>query len=157
MSSTTDPSAVPDGPRAPRIRRKKPAKALFASTTLLLEAFVVLFATLVAYGLRQVPGTRDAWAGWAGVPSTTAIWVAGGTLALVLVVLSRAVSAPGGYLAGSIVQVPVLASGIVVPMMFVVGGLFVVLWIVSLRLGGRIDRERAEYDRSHPETAPNVG
>ena len=35
-------------------------------------------------------------------------------------------------------------------MMFVVGGIFVILWWVALRLGGRIDRERAEYDAAHP-------
>ena len=40
--------------------------------------------------------------------------------------------------------------GFFVPMMFVVGGIFVVLWVVALRLGGRIDRERAEYDAAHP-------
>ena len=43
-----------------------------------------------------------------------------------------------------------LAVGFFVPMMFVVGGIFVVLWIVALRLGGRIDRERAEYDAANP-------
>ena len=50
-----------------------------------------------------------------------------------------------------------LGFGLVVPMMFVVGGIFVVLWFVALRLGGRIDRERAAYDAEHPDTAPNVG
>ncbi len=47
-----------------------------------------------------------------------------------------------------------LALGLVVPMMFLVGGLFVVLWIVSIRLGGRIDRERAAYDAEHPRPRP---
>jgi len=50
----------------------------------------------------------------------------------------------------------VIACGFAVPLMFLVGGIFVVLWIVSLRLGGRIDRERAAYDAEHPETAPNM-
>ena len=35
-------------------------------------------------------------------------------------------------------------------LLLIVGGIFVVLWIVALRLGGRIDRERAEYDAAHP-------
>lgn len=136
-----------------RIKPKKPAKVQFASTTLLLEAFVVVFATLVAYGLRGIPYSR----GPLELPSAASIWLVGGVLALVLVVLSRAVGTPGGYVAGSVVQVPVLGLGLVVPMMFVVGGIFVVLWVVSLRLGGRIDRERAAYDAEHPDTAPNVG
>jgi hypothetical protein len=47
--------------------------------------------------------------------------------------------------------------GLLVPMMYLVGGIFVVLWIYALRLGSRVDRERAEYDAAHPETAPNAG
>ncbi len=135
-----------------RIKPKKPAKAQFASTTLVLEAFVVVFATLAAYGLRDVPYSR----GPLELPSASSIWLVGGVLALVLLVLSRTVGTPGGYVGGSVVQVPVLAFGLVVPMMYVVGGIFVVLWIVSIRLGGRIDRERAAYDAEHPETAPNA-
>ena len=74
----------------------------------------------------------------------------GGGLSVLLILLSGFVSRPGGYVAGSVVQVLVLAVGFLVPMMFVVGGIFVVLWVVALRLGGRIDRERAEYDAAHP-------
>lgn len=160
--STPGPAAQPSrhgraaGPARPspgdRIKPKKPAKVQFASTTLLLEAFLVVFATLVAYGLRDVPYSR----GPLELPGVS-VWVVGGALALVLVVLSRAVGTPGGYVGGSVAQVPVLGLGLVVPMMFVVGGIFVALWIVSLRLGSRIDRERAEYDATHPETAPNAG
>ncbi|WP_258726651.1 DUF4233 domain-containing protein [Cellulomonas sp. NS3] len=138
----TLPDSTPAQPAAPgSIRRKRPARQQFASTILLLEAFLVLFATLVAYGLAN--------AGSGPLPPS-AVWLAGGVLMLVLVVLSRLPGRPGGYVAGSVVQVVVLAMGFVVPMMFVVGGVFVVLWFVSLRLGGRIDRERAEWDAAHP-------
>ncbi|MFS0702070.1 DUF4233 domain-containing protein [Cellulomonas sp. 179-A 4D5 NHS] len=138
----TLPDSTPAQPAASgSIRRKRPARQQFASTMLLLEAFLVLFATLVAYGLAN--------AGSGPLPPS-AVWVAGGVLMLVLVVLSRMPGRPGGYVAGSVVQVVVLAMGFVVPMMFVVGGVFVVLWVVSLRLGGRIDRERAEWDAAHP-------
>jgi hypothetical protein len=168
VSSTTEPadeSAVPAGSAAspaptgegaadrPRITAKKSAKIQFTSTTLLLEAFLVLFATLVAYGLRTVP---YAWPDRMQVPSGPAIWIVGGTLIVVLILLSRMVGGPGGYVAGSVVQIPVIACGFAVPLMFLVGGIFVVLWFVSLRLGARIDRERAEYDAAHPETAPNT-
>lgn len=168
MSSTIEPadkpaeqarpaaSSAPSGEDAagpPRIKAKKSAKIQFTSTTLLLEAFLVLFATLVAYGLRTVP---YAWPDRMQVPSGPAIWIVGGTLMVVLILLSRMVGGPGGYVAGSVVQLPVIACGFAVPLMFLVGGIFVVLWIVSLRLGGRIDRERAAYDAEHPETAPNM-
>jgi hypothetical protein len=65
-------------------------------------------------------------------------------------VLSRTVTRPGGYVAGSVAQVLVLAAGVVMPMMAVVGAVFVIMWVVALRLGGRIDRERAAWDAAHP-------
>ena len=126
-------STVPDGQA---VRRKRPAKPQFTQTILILEAVLVFFATLVAYGLRIAPAST--------------IWWVGGSLSVVLILLSGLVSRPGGYLAGSIVQGLVLAGGLVIPMMFAVGAIFVVLWVVALRLGGKIDRERAEYDAANP-------
>jgi len=127
----------------PAVRRNRPARLQFASSTLVLEALLVLFATLVAAGLAAAePGGR----------SPGAVWAAGGTLIVLLVALSRTLGRRGGYAAGSAAQVLVLATGLVVPTMYVVGGIFVVIWIVSLRLGGRIDRERAAWDAAHPDT-----
>ena len=37
---------------------------------------------------------------------------------------------------------------VAVPMMPVMGGICTVLWVVALRLGGRIDLERAERESS---------
>lgn len=135
------------------IEAKPSARTQFTSTILVLEAFVVLFACFVAMGLQGVEG-----AGADAVPvmSDATIWTSGGILMAVLVVLSRTVGRPEGIVAGSVAQVVVLATGLVVPMMFVVGAVFVVLWVVSLRLGGRIDRERAAFDAAHPDTAPNL-
>ncbi|WP_402467711.1 DUF4233 domain-containing protein [Isoptericola aurantiacus] len=142
-----------DRPRpGDRIAPRKPAKVQFASTMLQIEAFVVLFAGLALYGLRDSRYER----GLLMLDSTTATWVVVGVLFVVLIVLSRLVGRPGGYLAGSVAQVPVLALGLLLPMMFLVSGIFVILWVVALRLGGRIDAERAAYDAEHPETAPNL-
>ena len=53
-------STVPDDGQA--VRRKRPAKPQFTQTILVLEAVVVFFATLVAYGLRRRPaGRRSGW------------------------------------------------------------------------------------------------
>ncbi|AEG43946.1 DUF4233 domain-containing protein [Isoptericola variabilis] len=134
------------------IKPKKPAKVQLASATLQLEAFVVLFAAFALYGLRDSAYERGPFV----IASATALWIIAGVLFVTLLVLARTVSRPGGYLAGSVAQVPVLAMGLLLPMMFVVAGIFVVMWVVALRLGGRIDRERAEYDAAHPETAPRV-
>lgn len=123
-----------------RIVAKKSAKVQFASTMLVLEAFVVLFATLAVSRLVDAPASQ--------------VWLAGGVLAVVLVVLSRLVAAPGGYIAGSAVQLPFLAVSLVIPLMVIVAVVFVVMWAVSLWLGAKIDRERAEYDAAHPDEAP---
>lgn len=111
------------------------ARRTFTATTLVLEAFVVLFATLVAHGLRAAPP---------GV-----VWGLGGALALSLTLAAGVQGRPGGLVVGSVLQVPVLLGGLLLPpaaapVMVVVGVVFVALWIASMRLGGRIDRERAE-------------
>ena len=128
-SSRPSPSARPAGPARPA----RSARRQFGATMLVLEAFVVLFAALVAYGLRATePGT---------------VWLLGGGLALSLLLAAGLLRQPGGYVVGSVLQLAVVAGGLLVPLMFVVGGLFAVLWLVSLRLGARIDRERAERER----------
>lgn len=124
-------------------RRKRPAKPQFASMMLVLEGVLVLFAALTAYGLRSAP------------PVT--LWVVAGSMFLVLVALSRLVTAPGGYVAGSVAQVLVIACGFVIPLMYALGALFAVLWFVSLRLGGRIDAERAAFDAAYPDQTPQGG
>lgn len=143
-------STPPDGP--PVIRRKKSAKVQFTSTVLLLEAFVVVFAAFVLYGLRDVPGGLR---GDAGI-DPTAIWLLGGVFFVVFVVLSRACGKPGGYVAGSVSQVLLVALAALIPLMALVTIVFVVLWVAALRLGGKVDRERAAYDAAHPDEAPNV-
>lgn len=142
-----------DRPRpGDRIKPRKPAKVQFTSMMLQLEAFVVLFAGVALYGLRSSDYER----GPLVIESPLALWLVVGVLFVVLLVMSRMVGTPMGYYAGTVVQVPVLAMGLLLPMMFVVGVVFVAMWVVSLRLGGRIDRERAQYDSEHPETAPNL-
>ena len=115
-------------------RPLRSARRQFAATILALEAFVVLFATLVAYGLR--------------VAEPVALWSVGAMLAVAMLLVAGLLRWPAGYWAGSVLQVPMLASGLLVPAMFGIGGVFVVLWVVALRLGGRIDRERAERARA---------
>ena len=79
MSSTT-----------PAVRRKRPAKPQFTQTILVLEAFVVLFATLAVHGLRVYP--------------TGPVWLVGGVLLVLLLVASGWVGRPGGYVVGWVLQ-----------------------------------------------------
>ncbi len=121
----------------------------FLSTTLVLEAFVVLFATVVAVKFVQIEYIRTD-------VSITTVWIIGGVLALFLLVASRMQKNPYGIYFGAVLQVPFAALGFFVDMMFFVAAVFVALWIASWWLGRKIDTERAEYDRLHPDEAPNM-
>jgi len=96
-----------------------------------LEVFVVLFAALVVFGLRLVD------------PVT--VGVGAGALGLSLALAAGLQGRSGGLVVGSVLQVPLPVAGLLLemPMLVVVGLLFVALWVLGVRLGGRIDTERA--------------
>lgn len=76
-------------------------------------------------------------------------------LMVVCLLLSGMLRKPWAYTAGWVVQVAAIALGFVVPIMFVLGGIFALLWGTADFLGRRIERERAEawaaYRASQPE------
>lgn len=135
-----------------RIKPKPSALVQFTSTVLACEAFLVLFVALSAFGLRGSPFGR----GPVQTDSAALIWGVGGGIALLLLVLSRLTRRPAGIVGGTLAQVVVVATGLVVPLGFVVNIVFAVMWVMALRLGSRVDRERAAYDAEHPDTAPNL-
>ena len=103
---------------------------VIAASVLTFEGLIVLLAIPVAVTLG-------------GVDAPVAI--AGGvSLAVICLAVAGSLSRPWGYQAGWVVQGLVLASGFVVTAMFLVGGLFVVLWVVGLRVGRRGEELRAE-------------
>lgn len=125
---------------------KKSAQVQFMSMNLILEACVVFFATVVAAKLSQV--------GMVTI-DLKLLWIMGVTLMVLFVVASRMQKSPLGRYFGSVLQVPFLLMGMYVDMMYLVAVVFIAIWIASWWLGAKIDRERAEYDSQHPETAPN--
>lgn len=141
MSTTpheTDPAAA----ERPAPRPPGSARQLFTMTVLVSEIFVVLFATLVAHGLQ--------------VADRGLVWAVGGAAMLACAVAAGLLRrGRAGYVVGSVVQALLVVSGLVVPTMFVVGGIFALLWIISLRVGGRIDAERQERYRA--ELAHHTG
>ena len=62
---------------------------------------------------------------------------------VVCFVLAGMLRRPWGYAAGHVVQVLAVTLGFLVAMMFVVGGLFALLWFTAYWLGGKIEREKA--------------
>lgn len=110
---------------------------VFGSTVLWSEVLVVFFALLVAYGLRVAE------------PATLSILAAVGMVSCA--VAARLQRSRAGIAIGSAVQLLLLLGGLLVPMMFVVGGVFTVIWALGVWLGLKIDRERAERD-ARPST-----
>ncbi len=104
-------------------------KRVMAATVLVFEALVVVFAALVAKDLSGL-STGQALGGGAG-------------LAVVLALSSGLLGRRGGYWWGSLLQVAVVATGLVVTAMLGVGLLFTALWVAALVIGTRIERERA--------------
>ena len=79
----------------------------------------------------------------ADVPAGTAVAVGVG-LAVVCLLLAGMLRAEWAYVLGWVVQVFAIALGFVIPLMFVLGGIFALLWGSAYLLGRRIERERAE-------------
>ncbi|WP_435742481.1 DUF4233 domain-containing protein [Nocardioides sp. SYSU DS0663] len=64
-------------------------------------------------------------------------------LAVVCLLLAGMLRRPWAYTAGWLVQVAAIALGFVVPLMFVLGAIFALLWGTADFLGRKIERERA--------------
>ena len=131
-------------------KKRRSTKVMFASTVLLLEAFVVFFATLAVFGLRR------------GEFAPALILGVGIALSVVMVLACAVLSKPWGVALGWILQLVLILTGFLEPMMFVVGILFAVAWWYGIRTGIRIDREaaqrereQAEWDAAHPDGETN--
>ncbi len=99
--------------------------ARMAALTLSLEAFLLFFATLVAYRLADLPGS--------------VVWGVGLVLVVACLLTCGLVRRPGGMAIGGVLQVLMLLTGIVVPAMWGMGAIFVVLWVWLAWIGQKMD------------------
>ena len=75
-------------------------------------------------------------------------------LALALLVLARYVTRPWAVPVGWVLQALVVLTGILAPAMFIVGGIFALLWGVAIRLGRQVDQSaRGDAADSGPADA----
>lgn len=77
-----------------------------------------------------------------GVDTRSALMVGLGLMGACLLVAGM-LRSEAAYLVGWAVQIAAIALGFVVPMMFVLGGVFAILWGAAYFLGRKIERERA--------------
>jgi hypothetical protein len=103
-----------------------------------VEAIVIVLAIPVAVAISDVD-------------ASTAIPVGLALAAACIVTAALLRRGPFAYYAGSVLQVIAIGLGFVVPVMFVLGGTFALLWFLTLRLGREV--EAAEAARSEPPEA----
>jgi uncharacterized protein DUF4233 len=100
-----------------------------SSTVLILEAFVIALTIVPAVKLGNVaPGSAALVAGVATLA------------AIVLAALARRVLTVT-LVGGSLLQVLVIASGSVLPVMYILGGIFALLWATGIWLGHRVESQ----------------
>jgi Na+/melibiose symporter-like transporter len=122
--------------RTRRPRRQRSVTESLLSVALVLEAVLMFFVAITANGLKALP---------------TAVALGGGAAAIVLLLVASALLRwPAGVWVGWVLQVALLFTGLVLPVMWGVGALFVAIWIYCFVTARRLER------RSTPST-PDQG
>lgn len=98
-----------------------------SATVLFLEAIVIALAIVPAVKLENVTPLS---AGLAAGIATVAAIVLGGLARRFL---------PVTLVGGSLLQVLVIVAGTVLPVMYILGGIFALLWVAGIWLGHRVE------------------
>ena len=128
--STDETSPATGRPARSRVRRERGVTETLLSVVLALEAAVLFFATLAINGLTDIP---------------SAVVVGGGAAAIVLfVVVAMVQRFAAGVVLGGVLQVGLIATGLLVSAMYVVGVVFATLWIWCVVRARRIEQLRRD-------------
>lgn len=101
------------------------------ASTLIGEFFVIGFAGLVAMKDPDL--------------AVGTVWTVCGIAMFLSVALCGMITRPGGVALGWALQIVLIVSGVFVPMMFILGVLFAVLWWASVHYGRKIDEAKARF------------
>lgn len=123
-----------------KVRRKRSVTELLLSIVLVLDAALIFFVALTAFGLKAL----------APAPA----FIGGAVLILVFVALSRMLHRPGSLWIGWALQAGLIALGFILTPMFVVGAGFAGIWVYCFIKGRQIDRAKAELLTTHTMTTP---
>jgi hypothetical protein len=137
VTDTTEPTPVPARQR--KARRQRSLTESLLSIVLGLEAVLVFFIVLAVFGLHALPPLE----------------AFGGGLALVvlLALATRVVRYSWGVWVGWVLQALLLATGILLPALYIAAALFVAIWIfcfVRARQIEHANRSSAEDAEGHP-------
>ena len=132
----------------PQPRPQRSAQLVFRQAVLGLQALGALFATTFVAGMANA-GAVQASAG--------AIWGLGLWLVIMLGYAAGQQKKSWGVWLGWALQAPMILGFLIDPAIAIIGVMFLALWITALRLGGRIDRERAERLEKADSPAHDAG
>lgn len=99
------------------------------AAVLVFEGLVVFFAMLVALDLSDIDHAT--------------LWWVGSTALVACVALAGLLRRSWAMTAGSVLQVLIIGTGVVVPTMYFLGALFAGLWFLAIFLGRRVERLQA--------------
>jgi len=111
--------------------KNRSSKQTLASIVLAFESFVAFFATLAAFGLK--------------VADAPLVWAVGLTASILMILTPAVLRYRWGYWVGSLWQVLLIASGVLLWGMFVIGVMLAGLWIWALVAGATIDNAKRIY------------
>jgi hypothetical protein len=114
--------------------RNRSTKATLGSLVMVFQSVVVFFATLVGFGLQVHP-------------DPAVIWGVGLGLSVILMIFPVFLGKPGSYLLGWILQGIVVSLGLWVPLMYLLGAVFLGMWAWGMIAGGTIDKARAAKNK----------
>lgn len=102
---------------------------MMCAATLGLQSVVLFLTALVLVALTDV--------------GSAAGWSIGIGLAVLALLAAGSLRRPFGYWLGHLTQVLAIGLGLVIPVMFFLGGVFAALWILALVLGRHVDDAKA--------------
>lgn len=113
------------------MKRTRSATESLLSIVLGLEAFLVFFVALTAFGLKAVE------------PLTA--FIGGAALILALVVVAGLLRHRWAIGLGWVLQAVLVATGILLPIMYAIAAGFLGIWIYCFITGRRLDRAKAAF------------
>ncbi|PJJ71963.1 uncharacterized protein DUF4233 [Diaminobutyricimonas aerilata] len=123
-------------------RRRRTATESLLQVALVLEAVLVFFITITVFGLRLVD---------------PAIAFGGGAALVVLLALTAGlVRHPWAVWLGWVLQAVLVATGLLLPILYAVGLGFAGIWTYCFVRGRQLDRAREEFLARHPELADDA-
>jgi hypothetical protein len=140
---TTEP--VEKAARPQRVRRQRSLTESLLTITLGLEAVLVFFIALTVFGLHAL--------------SPALAFGGGAVLALLLALTTRIVRYSWGVWVGWVLQAVLVATGILLPALYIAAAFFLAIWIFCFVRGRQIDRQNSQIlsdsqpleDTQHPQ------